>query len=101
MSILNPQPTGLVGKWILALDGEFEKNGQIVMEVGPEHYLIEMRPPKGGQPRAELWARDALCSDVPNDHLVSLFNSEAELDAWLTWELEETPRVVPMRKDLS
>jgi hypothetical protein len=90
----------LQGRWICILDGEYGIAGQITMADGPNHYLVRMVQPYNGPPVSRLMSRDDLCTDVSQEHYVSIFDSEAELKAWLAWvDNDNRPKVVKMQKD--
>jgi hypothetical protein len=77
--------TGLLGRWVLhILDGEY-KVGQIALSVGPDHHLVGMRPHNGAPPWSQLMTSDDLCSDQTKGQHINIFDTEAELDAWLEW----------------
>src|SRR4051812_20579137 len=75
------------GLWVHILHREYARVGQITMAVGSDHHLLKMRSPKskGGPPMCELMTRSDLCTDDARDHYVNIFNTEAELDAWVEW----------------
>src|ERR1700687_1651745 len=87
---------GLVGRWVLFPDPdnvEYCQTGQIALSIGDHHHLVRMRPPTNGvPPSSRLVTSDALTADD-----ISIFDTSAELEAWLGWEPDDDkPRVVAM-----
>jgi hypothetical protein len=91
----------LNGRWVFIGDGEYYNVGQITMSVGPDHYLVRMRPSNGAPPSSQLFRSDDLRSVKSEDYLVNVFDTDAELDAWLEWmnepQSDGRPRVVSIR----
>jgi hypothetical protein len=85
---------GLIGHWLLYPEPNTDNGltGQIVTSVG-DYHLVKMRGDSG---YSRLLTSDTLCAAD-----TYLFDSEAQLDAWLSWEPPDGfdgPRVVPIRK---
>ena len=83
----------LPGHWVLIPDGDdgFSLAGRITLSVG-DHHLIKFNGP---MPSSRLLTSDALCADG-----VFIFDTDAELEAWLEWEPDgDGPRIVPIRKE--
>jgi hypothetical protein len=99
----NDNATSLIGHWVYILDGEYGKAGQITLSFGTDYLLVRIRPHNDAPPSSELMAADDLCSDQTADRYISIFDTEAELDAYLKWldtpDDDGKPRVVSMRKD--
>ena len=65
------------------------------MAVGSNHILIKH---VGAELTSyELRSLEQLCSDPNGERYVSIFDTEAELDAWLAWMSDDNkPRIVRM-----
>jgi hypothetical protein len=90
----NMNPNTLLTKWVLVPDGTdgFSLAGQVTSAIGDHHHLIRMNGPA---PCSRLMSNAALCADG-----VFIFDSEAELLAWLDWEPDgDGPRIVPIQKE--
>jgi hypothetical protein len=85
---------GLVGRWVfvpMPEDAEMGLTGQIETSLG-DYHLIRMRGHSGCPSR--LLSSDTLCGEF-----VYIFDTEAQLDAWVESEpAGSPPRVVPFRK---
>lgn len=71
----------IIGKWVLIDSGEHYNTGQIADVVCECFVLVKIRPFNDVPPRMALFD----LSSLMDDSCSSFFNTEQELDAFVTW----------------
>lgn len=79
----------LKDRWVFLSDGDTYNAGQITAAVGTDYYLVRMRPSNGEPPSSQLFSTEDFCSNKSQEQFVCIFETEAELDAWVQWVNED------------
>lgn len=88
----------LVGRWVIINDedGEHYQVGRVVA-ADDDFAVVDVRPP----PHGRKFSRLIFLMEMSEDGRVLLFDSEADLDAWVAWAdapNEKAPKVVKMER---